>query len=154
MKVVGKQSVASVTKIALVSMMVITVGLLITLPWVITYYLKISYHMVNVYAKTVLLVMLYPCGILGFLIENELKKMFRTLETENPFVQENVKSLNRMGGYMVIVLALFIFKMIMLNTVMTMVCGFACIIIALFCFVLSDVFRQAVQYKQDNDLTI
>lgn len=154
MKVVGKQSLACGIKVALIAMIGITIVILMTLPWIITYYLQMSYQVVSPYAKTVLLIMLYPCGVCGLFIENELRKMFASLENENPFVLENVQSLRRMGYLMVIILAFFIFKIVMLNTIMTMICGFACIIIALFCFVLADVFQQAVKYKQDNDLTI
>jgi hypothetical protein len=76
------------------------------------------------------------------------------LENKNPFITANVKSLNKMGILMLIVWAFFIFKIITLNSIMTMVSAAAIIVISLFCFILADVFKQAVIYKQDNDLTI
>jgi hypothetical protein len=141
-------------KVLLLVVMAITAGIVAFLPWVVEYYLKIDYGIYNAYARTVLLIVLYPCGMCAFFVENELRRMFRTLEHKNPFVEQNVKSLNRMGALMVVVFAMFIVKIIMLNTIMTMISAFAMLVLALLCFILADVFRQAVIYKLENDLTI
>ncbi len=154
MRFVGKYSLSFFVKILLLIVMAVTVLTIVFLPWVVEMYLKIDYGIYDTHARTVLLIFSYPCGICTLLIENELRRMFKTLENKNPFVERNVKSLNRMGCLMIIVFAMFVFKIIMLNTIMTMLSTFAIIIVAILCFVLADVFKQAVIYKQENDLTI
>ena len=154
MKFAGKYSLSFFIKILLIVVMAITVLIVAALPWVVEFYLKIDYGIYNAYARTVLLIVLYPCGISAFFVENELRRIFKTLEDKNPFIGQNVKSLNRMGFLMVAVFIMFIVKIIMLNTIMTMISALAFIVIALFCFILADVFKQAVAYKQENDLTI
>ncbi len=154
MKFVGKYSLSFFMKILILVLMVITVVMIALLPWVVELYLKIDYGIYNSYARTILLIVLYPTALCALFIENELRSMFKTLENTDPFVQRNVKSLNRMGILMLVVFAIFIFKIITLNTIMTMLCAFAIILVAVLCFVLADVFKQAVTYKQENDLTI
>lgn len=154
MKFVGDKSLSHFMKLFLMIIMVITIAVIVFLPWIVDHYLIVMYDGVSSYAKTMLLIMLYPCGVCGLLIENELRKMFMSLEKKNPFVIENVKSLNRMGILMLIILVMFIFKVITLNTIMTMLTCFAIVIISILCFVLADVINQAVIYKQENDLTI
>jgi hypothetical protein len=154
MKFAGKKSLSFYMKLLLIVIMAITAAVVAALPWVVEMYLKIDYGIYNSQARTVLLIVLYPCGICAFFVENELRRIFKTLEDMNPFIEANVKSLNRMGFLMVVVFAMFIVKIALLNTIMTMISAFAFIILAIFCFVLADVFRQAVIYKQENDLTI
>jgi len=167
MKFIGKYSLSFYIKILLLVIMAGTAMIVVFLPWVVEIYLKIDY---GTYAdrartviqngtcisraRTILLAVLYPCGICAFLIENELRKIFKTLELKNPFVQRNAKSLNRMGFLLIVIFVMFIVKIILLNTLMTMIFAVAIIILALFCFVLADVFKQAVIFKQENDLTI
>ena len=154
MKFVGKYSLSFFMKILLIVIMIATFLAVVLLPWVVETYLKIEYGIYNSYARNILLIVLYPTGVCALFIENELRHMFKTLEEKDPFVERNVKSLNRMGFLMFVVFAVFIFKIITLNTIMTMLCAFAIILVAIMCFVLADVFKQAVIYKQENDLTI
>ena len=154
MKYAGKYSLSFFIKILILAVMAGTVLIVAFLPWVVKKYLVLNYGIYNTYARNILLIVLYPAGICAFFIENELRRMFKTLEDQDPFVERNVKSLNIMGILMLAEFVIFIFKIIMLNTIMTMLSAFAIIIIAAFCFVLADVFKQAVIYKQENDLTI
>ena len=154
MKYIGKNSISFFMKILLSIFMITTIALLAFLPWIINQFLGITYGIGNTFAKTILLIVLYPSGICGLLIENELRRIFKSLEKKDPFVDSNIKSLNSMGIYMIVVFVMFIFKIFTLNSIMTMVCALAFVIISLLCFVLADVFKQAVIYKKDNDLTI
>ncbi len=154
MKFVGKYSLSFFMKILILVTMGVTVAVVALLPWFVEMYLKIDYGIYNSYARRILLIVLYPMGICGFFVENELRRIFKTLEEKNPFVEQNVKSLKRMGYLMQAVTCLLILKIFYLNTIMTILTAFACIIIVIFCFVLADVFNQAVIYKQENDLTI
>ena len=93
-------------------------------------------------------------GAFALAILRELRLMFRTVINENPFVKENVISLKRMG-YCAFVIALFMAtKLLLVVTPATLVLVLVFIIAGLFSIVLSQVFDQAVTYKQENDLTI
>ena len=93
-------------------------------------------------------------GAFALAILRELRLMFHTVINENPFVKENVISLKRMG-YCAFVIALFMAtKPLLVVTPATLVLVLVFIIAGLFSIVLSQVFDQAVTYKQENDLTI
>jgi hypothetical protein len=153
MKHIGKNSLSGFIKILLMMCMAAAVIVVGTLPWVVNWYLNILGTDLS-YARTILLIALYPCGILAFFVLNELRRIIGTLTDKNPFVIRNVKSLRRIGLMLVLMFLVFIFKIVTLNTLMTMICSFILMLASMFCFVLADVFNQAVIYKQDIDLTI
>lgn len=153
MKFIGKNSLSSIIKILLLSSMAVCVLVVAFLPWIVNWYLGLISADPS-YARTILLIALYPCGVIAFIILNELRRIISTLTARNPFVLRNVKSLRVIGIMLVLIFMVFIFKVIMLNTLMTMICTFIFMLASLFCFILADVFNQAVIYKHDNDLTI
>lgn len=84
----------------------------------------------------------------------ELRNMFKTVIRENPFVRENVRSLKRMGIYAFFIAVLMAVRLIFIITAAALVLVAVFVIAGLFSMVLSQVFDQAVTYKQENDLTI
>ena len=83
-------------------------------------------------------------GILALMIVRELRRMFGTVLEDNAFIMENADSLKRMGK----------FSFFLASTPATVVVIIVFSIAGLFCFVLCQVFEQAVRYKEENDLTI
>lgn len=84
----------------------------------------------------------------------ELRSMFRTVLTGNPFVKENVISLKRMGVCAFLICVCMAVRLIFVVTPAAMVLVLVFLVAGLFSLVLSLVFEQAVIYKQENDLTI
>ena len=153
MKYIGKNSLSDLLRILLIIMMGLTLVIVIILPIVVDTYLDLVW-IIGHNVKNILLIMLYPCGVLAFFIENELRRIFKTLKGKNPFVVENVKSLKRIGFFLFGMFLAFVFKIVMLNSIMTMVGAAVFLLGALLCLILADVFQQAVAYKEENDLTI
>ena len=80
--------------------------------------------------------------------------MFRTVLSEDPFVKDNVYSLKRMGGCAFGIAVLMLVRLFFVITPAALVLVAVFAIAGLFSLVLSQVFDQAVTYKQENDLTI
>jgi len=97
---------------------------------------------------------LYVSGLFCLSIVYELRKIFKTLTMINPFIIENVKSLKSMAIAAFAISAVYIVKIIFYNTLLTIIAAMIFIIAGLFSVILSEVFRQAVIYKEENDLTI
>ncbi len=93
-------------------------------------------------------------GVFALVIVWELRTIFKTVMKEDPFVRENVRSLKRMG------ISSFCIAFVMLSRLLFVITPAALVLVAvfaiagLFSLVLSQVFDQAVTYKQENDLTI
>lgn len=93
-------------------------------------------------------------GTFAVLIIYELRKMFKTVLEDNCFVEENVKSLRKMGTCSFFIAAITSLRIFLYLTPAVVVVILVFIIAGLFSKVLSQVFAKAVQYKLENDLTI
>ena len=93
-------------------------------------------------------------GVMALLIVRELRKMFQTVLTENPFVMENAGSLRKMGKSSFMTAFLSIVRLPVSLTPATAVIIIVFTVAGLFSIVLCQVFEKAVQYKLENDLTI
>lgn len=93
-------------------------------------------------------------GIFALLIIRDLRRMLYTVVKADPFVRENVRSLKRMGNCAFIITILMSLKLIFVITPATLVLIIVFLVAGIFSLVLSQVFDQAVTYKQENDLTI
>ena len=101
-----------------------------------------------------MVVVFFLSGVFAELIFYELRRMFRTLMAEDPFVMQNVVSLKRMGYYAFVIAVLTASRLFIIVTAAVLIVILVFTIAGLFSLVLSQVFRHAVIYKQENDLTI
>ena len=98
--------------------------------------------------------MLFVFGISGILIIGQLRRMMRTVIEDSCFVYGNVESLHKMAMMSIGIVIMFIFKLFFVPTPATGIIILVFFIAALFSQVLADVFEKAVNYKEENDLTI
>lgn len=147
-----KETVITITKWLMDFMffagIMVTVTLPLSIKWLGQYIEKFEEN----YAATV--VIYFVLGILAVLIIGELRKMFRTVQADDCFVFENVVSLQRMGTYSFLIALMSLVRSIVYVTPAMLVVILVFMIAGLFSKVLSFVFDKAVQYKNENDLTI
>lgn len=103
---------------------------------------------------SLMLLIFAASGIFGLLIVNELRKIMRTVVAQDCFVRNNVRSLKRMAKFSICISAFFIIKVIFVPTPATLIIVLVFFVAALFSAVLSCVFTEAVDYKEENELTI
>ena len=126
---------------------------LITLPATIKFLGK-YYSSVITKNFTLMLFVFGISGILGILIIGQLRRMMRTVIEDSCFVYGNVESLHKMAILIIGIVIMFIFKLFFVPTPATGIIILIFFIAALFSQVLADVFEKAVNYKEENDLTI
>jgi len=151
-----KESAASkILRIILYVIFAAGIIVTVTMPFMIKTYMKVLYDAYEVREgyKIFITIFLMVVGTLGIFIIFELIIMMRTI-TKNPFIKRNVKSLNIIGITAFITAALFFAKCFLYITIMTLLCGICLVILGLFGLVLADLFKKAVEYKEENDLTI
>lgn len=93
-------------------------------------------------------------GVFALLILWDLRNMFQTVVKGNPFVKENVVSLKRMGACSLVITLIMATRLFFVITPAVLVLILVFLVAGLFSWVLSQVFDQAVIYKEENDLTI
>jgi len=151
-----KESAASkILRIILYIIFAAGVIITVTLPFMIGTYMRVLYDAYEIREgyKIFITVFLMVVGTLGLFIIFELIIMMRTM-LKNPFVKRNVKSLNIIGITAFITAALFFMKCFLYVTFLTLAFGICLIILGLFALTLANLFNKAVEYKEENDLTI
>lgn len=93
-------------------------------------------------------------GILSVFILFTLDRMYKTLTSGDPFVIANVNAFKRIAVTCGIIAALYITKCFLVFSLATVVVVLVFIIGCVFCLTLKDLFERAVEYKEENDLTI
>jgi hypothetical protein len=99
-------------------------------------------------------IIFFIAGVFALVIVWELRTIFKTVIKEDPFVRENVRSLKRMGVSSFCIAFMMLTRLLFVITPAALVLVAVFAIAGLFSLVLSQVFDQAVTYKQENDLTI
>lgn len=101
------------------------------------------------------IVMIYfVLGVAALVIIGELRKLFQTVINKDCFVRENVISLNKMGNWSFFIVIMSIVRSIVFLTVAMLVVILVFSIAGLFSKVLSLVFEEAIDFKEENELTI
>jgi hypothetical protein len=93
-------------------------------------------------------------GVFALILLWQLRNIFKSIILEDPFVKENVKSLKRMGICAFVIATTMLARLFFVITPAALVLVAVFSIAGLFSLVLSQVFDQAVTFKQENDLTI
>lgn len=104
-------------------------------------------------SPVLLFVFLYIEGAFALFILIELLVVLRSVPSD-PFIVRNCNAFLRMGIVALISGGLFLASIAIRFTIAAMLCAIVMLLCGLFALVLASVFRKAVLYKQENDLTI
>ncbi len=147
-----ENTLIKLTKLLLDLMFYAGIAVIVTLPVSVKVYGQINSYFADYYIQ--LVVLFGISGVLAELILRELRRMFRTVLENDCFVEENVRSLNRMGTYSFLIALVTAGRLTLYLTPAVLILILVFVIAGLFSKVLSRVFDRAVAYKLENDLTI
>jgi len=158
-----KETMSSkILQYALYAAFIVGVAVVITLPIMRDFYSGIIHGVFSVGEAYRVFIMpfLVVVGIPCLWIVLEMILMLRSVPS-NPFVMKNVNALYRIGIiFFALALAftvkclIFLLPVAALLTVLTLACIFLFVIFGLFAFTLAALIRQAVVFREENDLTI
>jgi len=100
------------------------------------------------------LAILISAGICAIYILFQLKIIFKTLMTGNPFVYDNVSCLRKCGVASFLITIIFSVRLAFWFTAGSVLIVILCTLLGLFSLTLKDVFKQAIIYKEENDWTV
>ena len=124
----------------------------VTLPFTVRWIGEQLPYLIRHYEETVIIY--FVLGVSAEKLLWELRKIFRTVLAENCFVKENVVSLQKMGNWSFFIALMAGVRSIVYMTIAMGVVIFVFLIAGLFSKVLSFVFEQAVEYKEETDWTL
>lgn len=151
MKVTGKKSLGKLIEICLKLIMIIGIIIVLGLPYFLQKYAEWMHPQMNYYPS---LAILYASGIPALIIVYQFIKIFHTLGENNPFSMENVKHLKTISICSFIIMIEFMIGIFFITSI------FAIVIIGIFAvawlggYILSELLKQAIEYKEENELTI
>ncbi len=149
------KKIAIILNIILKIAMVIGIGILLGL-WEILKLLNIKFDL--------LVFLIYPAGILFLGLVTRFIKLFNQLKIENPFNHNTVKYLKQamiistsisLIIFIALLLAIFMYPSYTLTLKISLTFFTILFIgVGIALYLLSELFRQATEYKEENDLTI
>lgn len=101
-----------------------------------------------------LLIFLFGTGVLGIGMVFELRQIFLRINEHNPFQRLNAIGFKRIAILALGISAAYIIKIIFYISFLTIIVAIAFLVFGLAGLVFSELFRQAVEVKEENDLTI
>lgn len=155
MKVTGENGLGKILKVFLQICLCVGVFVLVIIPFVLS---KLGFNLgASMYV-------IYPNGIVLLLITRNFIKLFKSLENNNPFCNENVKLLKSTGIIAVcgsfLWLTDFIYEILFAKSqdiVLNCTLAFLSILffgVSIALYILSELLKQATKYKKENELTI
>ena len=151
MKVTGKNSLSNFIEICLKIIFVLGIIIYIMLPLLMKKYVE-WFNPVFDYIPA--LVILYVSGIPALIIVFKFIKIFNTLKLDNPFTMENVKHLKIISICSLIISIEYIIGMFFIVSIFEIILIAVFIIVWIGGYILSELLRKAIEYKEENELTI
>jgi len=151
MKITGKNSLSDFIEIFSKIIFIIGILVIITLPYLLKLYVEIFNPVLD---YTAALVILYVSGVPALIIVYEFIKIFDTLKQDNPFVMENVRYLKVISICSLIISIEYIIGLFFIVSVFEIILIGVFTIAWLGGYILSELLRKAIEYKEENELTI
>lgn len=156
MKIIGKEGISGIVEWIVNLILIGGIGIWISLPWSLSWLImKIKPSHANdgkFFWFTISL--LYITGVFAIWVVYETRNFFHSINQSTPFIYKNVKALRNIGYASFVISVFFAIKIACYPTILTIVITMIFIIIGVFGIVVAEVFRQAVDAKLENDLTI
>jgi len=153
MKLIGKTGLSGVLEKATVALMAIALLLMLSLPWTIPFITKEEFNSPDGFYMKYLIVLLLS-GVIAELILWQARGIMHNVNNGKSFCRDTVRRLRVMGweclavGLVYGAAVFFVTKIFMAVVLVT----FA--VVGSTLLVISELFRQAVEYKEENDMTI
>lgn len=151
MKIIGKKSLSTVIKIGLQIVLIVGILVIIGLPFLLHLYVTWINPYLSYYPA---LILLYVSGIPALIIVKQFIAIFETLKEENPFNHQNVTYLKRVSICSFIIAIEYLIGLFVTKSIFSLVMIGVFVIAWLGIYILAELLKQAIQYKEENELTI
>lgn len=154
MKILGQKSLGTFLEKMCWVLMAAGVAVIAGLPWLLGFYYNLKQED---YGRPVILSMLavlYISGAIALAILVQLRRILRDVNCGSPFTMENARRIKKVAWLCVPIALLYIAGIFTMPSALVLLIALVFLFLAALTFVLAEVFRQAVLYKEENDLTI
>lgn len=125
-----------------------------TLPWLVRGYINAANVAMSPNSYEVMLSLLYCVGIPVLMILSLALMLTVNISRGKAFMRQNALCLNLIALCSLIVGAMFFVAMFFLSSIFPIIIATIFVLLSILTKVFADLFRAAIQYKKENDLTI
>ena len=151
MKVTGKDSMSNFIKFALQLIFVTGVVIIAFLPILLNLYNEYINPTIIIIPT---LILLYCSGLTALVIIFKFIQIFNTLKDNTPFIMKNVTNLKTCSVCSLIIAIEYTIGIFFVNSIFSLVIIGVFVIAFLGLYILSELLKQAINYKEENELTI
>ena len=155
LKIIGRNGLSVILEVFTLAITITGVIMLFLLPFVLDYMVSGTYDAYgHKHYYLVLLALLEYTDIFGIISFWQVKKILHNVNSNKPFVMENAKRIRRISAccaFLAIGYGISIFYLLSPFVIINFVL-FAVISLAL--LICAELFKMAVEYKDENELTI
>ena len=156
MKILDKNGISGILEIFVVFFSIIAILLLFTLPFVVSlilgYYGRVSSYNFDYYY--LMLILLYISDIVCLCVMYNCKKLLSNINKSNPFIMDNARRVRNISWCSGVLAVTYVIAIPFARSFFVFVLAFVFTIMALFLAVCYELFRHAVRFKEENELTI
>ncbi|MDF2989225.1 MAG: hypothetical protein K0R50_4735 [Eubacterium sp.] len=154
LQIPGQKNLSHVMEILCTVFQILGTLMVVTLPWTLNYYLmfKNTYVLGDVYYS--MLVLLFLSGVCAFAILGQAKKILHNINTKNPFTFDTANRIKYISFWCLPIAFAYMVAIYFIPSAFVLLVGLTFLFLAACIFIIAQLFYQAVNYKQENDLTI
>ncbi len=153
-QILGFKGLSRVMEISCTIFQIIGTIFVLSLPWTLNYYLLYKQSLVedNIYYSMIIL--LFISGVCGFSILHHAKKVLHNINVKNPFTLDTANRIKYISYWCLPVAFIYLLAIVFIPSAFVLLVGLTFLFLAACIFIIAKLFYQAVNYKQENDLTI
>ena len=151
MKITGKNSLSYFIEICSIIVFIAGITITLTLPLLLKKYIELFNPILN---YNFALIILYLSSVPALIIVYKFIQIFRTLKQDNPFIIENVKYLKTISFCALIIAIEYIIGMFFIVSIFEIILIGVFVITWLGGYILAELLKKAIEYKEENELTI
>ncbi len=153
-QILGFKGLSRVMEVSCTIFQVLGTIFVLSLPWTLNYYLLYKHSLVeeNIYYSMIIL--LFISGVCGFSILHHAKKVLHNINVKNPFSLDTANRIKYISYWCLPVAFIYLLAIVFIPSAFVLLVGLTFLFLAACIFIIAELFYQAVNYKQENDLTI
>lgn len=154
LQILGQKGLSRLMEVLCTVFQVFGVITVFSLPWTINLYLLYmnNYVQPNLYYSMIIL--LFCSGVCAFCILAQAKKILHNINTKNPFTMDTANRIKYISYWCLPIAFSYLVAIIFISSAFVLLVGLTFLFLAACIFIIAELFYQAVNYKQENDLTI
>lgn len=129
-------------------------AVILSLPWLLNIYLRLHSEAIAGQTYACMLALLYLSGVCAFIILLYGRRILHDIAHSDPFTFQTARRMRAIAAWCAPIGVGYLIAIPLLPSVFILLVGLAFCFLPVVVLICSELFWQAAQYKQENDLTI